>query len=112
MRTITRTGVTLSVIAALALYGVQLVAALGVALGIILTGVLVGLSVAKWLERDWYGRQLEAGARAGVIACGVGGLSSLLYLLGQGPRSLPDLVARSHVAGLDLAPLILPLGGL
>ena len=112
MRTITRTGVTLSVIAALALYGVQLVAALGVALGIILTGALVGLSVAKWLERDWYGRQLEAGVRAGAIACGVGGLSSLLYLLGQGPRSLPELAARSNVAGVDLAPLILPIGGL
>lgn len=112
MRTITRTGVTLSVIAALALYGVQLVSALGVTLGIILTGALAGLSVAKWLEREWYGRQLEAGARAGAIACGVGGLSSLLYLLGQGPRSLPELAARSHLAGMDLAPLVQSLSGL
>ena len=112
MRTITRAGVTLSVLAALALYGVQLVAALGVALGIILIGGLAGLSVAKWLQRDWYGRQLEAGARAGAIACGVGGLSSLLYLLGQGPRSLPELAARSHLAGVDLAPLVQSLGAL
>ncbi len=112
MRTITRTGVTLSVIAALALYGVQLVSALGVALGIVLTGALAGLSVAKWLEREWYGRQLEAGARAGAIACGVGGLSSLLYLLGQGPRSLPELATRSHLVGVDLAPLVESLSGL
>jgi hypothetical protein len=112
MRTITRTGVTLSVIAALALYGVQLVAALGVVVGIILTGALAGLSVAKWLERDWYGRQFAAGARAGLIACGVGGLSSLLYLLGQGPRSLPELAAHSHLLGIDLAPLVMMLGAL
>ncbi len=112
MRTITRTGVTLGVVAALALYGVQLVAALDAALGLILTGVLAGLSVAKWLQRDWYGRQFEAGARAGVIACGVSGLSALLYLLGQGPRSLPELAARSQLAGVDLTPLILPLGEL
>ena len=112
MRTIARTGVALSVVAALMLYGVQLVSALGAALGIILIGALAGLSVAKWLERDWYGRQLEAGARAGLIACGVGGVSLLLYLLGQGPHTLPELAARSHILGVDLAPLVQPLGGL
>jgi hypothetical protein len=112
MRTITRIGATLSVVAALALYGVQLVAALGVAVGVILTGLLSGLSVAKWLERDWYGRQFSAGARAGAIACGVGGLSSLLYLLGQGPHSLADLAARSHLLGINLGPLILALAPL
>jgi hypothetical protein len=112
MRTITRTGVTLSVIAALVLYGVQLVAALGAAVGVVIVGALAGLAVAKWLERDWYGRQLEAGARAGAIACGVGGLSALLYLLGQGPRTLPELAARSHLPGLDLAPLVMALGPL
>lgn len=112
MRTITRTGVTLSVIAALVLYGVQLVAALGAAVGVVIAGALAGLAVAKWLERDWYGRQIEAGARAGAIACGVGGLSALLYLLGQGPRTLPELATRSHLPGLDLAPLVVALGPL
>lgn len=112
MRTITRTGVTLSVIAALALYGVQLVAALAVALGVVLAGILSGLFVAKWLERDWYGRQFDAGARAGGIACGVGGLAALLYLLGQGPRTLPELAARSHIFGLSLAPLVRALSPL
>lgn len=112
MRTITRTGVTLSVVAVLALYGVQLIAALGVALGVIVTGALAGLGVAKWLERGWYGRQFGAGARAGAIACGVGGLSALLYLLGQGPRSVAELAVRSHVPGVDLAPLVLSLSGL
>ncbi|HEX9036217.1 MAG TPA: hypothetical protein VF808_04420 [Ktedonobacterales bacterium] len=110
MRTITRTGVTLSIVAALGLYGVQLVAGLGVALGIVLTGALAGLAVAKWLERDWYGRQFEAGARAGAIACGVGGLSSAFYLLGAGPRSLPELAAHSQFLGIDLSPLVTALG--
>jgi hypothetical protein len=112
MRTITRTGVTLSIVAALALYGVQLVAALVVAGGIVLVGALAGLCVAKWLERDWYGRQLDAGARAGAIACGVGGVSALFYLLGQGPHSVADLAARSHLLGLDLGPVITPLSSL
>lgn len=112
MRTIVRTGVTLSIVAALALYGLQLVAALGVALGIILIGALAGLGVAKWLARDWYGRQFEAGVRAGAIACGVGGLSSLIYLLGQGPRSLPDLAARSYAPGVDVGAVVSSLSSL
>lgn len=112
MRTITRTGVSLSVIAALALYGLQLLAGLVVTLGIILIGVAAGLSIAKWLERDWYGRQLDAGARAGAIACGVAGLSSALYLLGQGPTTIDALAARSQVLGVSLAPLVLALNPL
>jgi hypothetical protein len=113
MRTVTRTGVTLSVVAALALYGLQLIAGLMVTLGVIVVGALAGLCVAKWLERGWYGRQLEAGARAGAIACGVAGLSSMIYLLGQGPRSTADLAARSHLLGISLAPVaqaLSPLG--
>lgn len=112
MRTITRTGVTLSVVAALALYGLQLIAGLVVTLGIIAVGALAGLAVAKWLERDWYGRQLDAGARAGAIACGVAGLSSAIYLLGQRPGSIAALAARSHLLGLSLAPLVKALSPL
>ena len=112
MRTIVRTGVTLSIVAALALYGVQLVAALGVAFGIILIGALAGLGVAKWLERAWYGRQFAAGVRAGAIACGVGGLCALVYLLGQGPNSLDALAARSHAPGVDFGALVNTLGAL
>lgn len=112
MRTITRTGVTLSVVAALALYGLQLIAGLLVTVGIIIIGVVAGLCVAKWLERDWYGRQLDAGARAGAIACGVAGLSSALYLLGQGPSSIDTLAAHSQLLGISLAPLALALSPL
>lgn len=112
MRTVTRTGVTLSVVAALTLYGLQLIAGLMVTLGIIAIGAIAGLSVAKWLERDWYGRQLEAGARAGAIACGVAGLSSALYLLGQGPASIAALAARSHLLGVSLGPVALALSPL
>jgi hypothetical protein len=113
MRTITRTGVTLSVVAALALYGLQLIAGLVVTLGVIVIGAIAGLCVAKWLERDWYGRQLDAGARAGAIACGVAGLISMIYLLGQGSRSSAELAARSHLLGISLAPVaqaLSPLG--
>lgn len=106
MRTVTRTGVILSVVAALALYGLQLAAGLVVTLGIIVVGFIAGLCVAKWLERDWYGRQLDAGARAGAIACGVAGLASLFYLLGQGPRTTADLAARSHLGGISLGWLV------
>lgn len=112
MRTITRTGVTLSVVAALALYGLQLIAGLMVTLGIVAIGVIAGLSVAKWLERDWYGRQLDAGARAGAIACGVAGLSAIFYLLGQGPRTITDLTARSTLLGASMDPVIQPLSPL
>lgn len=113
MRTVTRVGVSLSVVAALALYGLQLVAGLLATLGIIIIGVIAGLCVAKWLQRDWYGRQLDAGARAGAIACGVAGLSSMLYLLGQGPRTTAELATRSHLGGLSmgwLAQALSPLG--
>lgn len=106
MRTVTRVGVSLSVVAALALYGLQLVAGLLATLGIIIIGVIAGLCVAKWLQRDWYGRQLDAGARAGAIACGVAGLASLLYLLGQGPRTTAELAARSHLGGVSLGWLV------
>ena len=109
MRTITRTGVTLSVVAALALYGLQLIAGLVAPLGVIVVGVAAGLSMAKWLPRDWYGRQLEAGARAGAIACGVAGLSATIYLIGQGGASVEALAARSHLLGVSMAPLALAL---
>ncbi|HEY7848504.1 MAG TPA: hypothetical protein VIC27_00500 [Ktedonobacterales bacterium] len=112
MRTVTRIGVTLSVVAALALYGLQLMAGLVVTLGVIAVGAIAGLCMAKWLERDWYGRQLDAGARAGAIACGVAGLSAMIYLLGQGPRSTAELAARSHLLGVSLAPVALALSPL
>ncbi|HEY7975986.1 MAG TPA: hypothetical protein VID72_11620 [Ktedonobacterales bacterium] len=112
MRTVTRTGVGLSVVAALALYGLQLIAGLVATLGIIVIGVIAGLCVAKWLQRDWYGRQIDAGARAGAIACGVAGLSSMLYLLGQGPRTIAELAARSQLGGLSMGWLAEALGPL
>lgn len=112
MRTVTRIGVTLSAVAVLALYGLQLLAGLGVTIGIVAIGALAGLAVAKWLERGWYGRQLEAGARAGAIACGVAGLAAAIYLLGQGPSSIPELAARSSLLGVSLAPLVRALSPL
>lgn len=112
MRTVTRTGISLSVVAALALYGVQLVAGLAAMTGVVVVGVIAGLCVAKWLERPWYGRQLEAGARAGAIACGVAGLSAALYLLGQSSASMYDLAARSRPLGASFTSFVLSLSPL
>lgn len=112
MRTVTRTGVSLSVVAALALYGVQLVAGIAAMVGVVIVGVIAGLCVAKWLERTWYGRQLEAGARAGAIACGVAGLSAALYLLGQSSGSMYDLAERSRPLGESFTAFVLSLSPL
>ncbi len=112
MRTVMRTSVPLSVVAALALYGVQLVAGIAAMVGVVIVGVIAGLCVAKWLERTWYGRQLEAGARAGAIACGVAGLSAALYLLGQSSGSMYDLADRSRPLGESFTSFVLSLSPL
>jgi hypothetical protein len=89
-----------------ALAALQLSMALVVIVGIVLAGVITGLCVAKWLERWWYGRQLEAGARAGFYACGLAGSGALASLILRGPHDLDTLARRSHLGPLDLAPAV------
>jgi hypothetical protein len=93
------------------LYALQSAIALAVAPGIILAGVCAGLGTAKWLERPWFGRQLAAGLRTGIIAVGMAGVGALLALLTQGPYSIDQLAERSHLFHLNLGPAINTLSG-
>src|SRR5579872_1242971 len=105
MRTIVRVGGLVGGVAFIVLYAAQTRIALAVVPGVTLAGFCAGLAIAKWLEREWYGRQFNAGLRAGAIASVIASLGALLSLLFLGPRDLEALAARSHVAGLDFAPV-------
>lgn len=106
MRTLLRIGGILGGAGFVALYALQTGTALAVAAGIPLIGLLAGLGAAKWLPRDWYGRQFKAGLRAGMLASGLAALGALLSLLLLGPRAIPTLAAHSHLASLTLAPIV------
>lgn len=106
MRTILRVGGILGGAGFVVLYALQTEAALTVAAGVSLIGLLAGLGAAKWLPRAWYGRQFKAGLRAGMLATSLAGLGALLSLLMLGPRDIPTLAARSHLAGLSVAPVV------
>jgi len=108
MRIILRVGLIVGAIGLGALYALQIAAALFVAPAIVALGVVVGLCMAKWLPRSWYGRQFAAGGRAGAIACGLAAVGAALFLLLQGPHTLAALTARSHLGPLSLAPAIAP----
>ena len=112
MRTSLRVGAILGGAGSIALCVLQLQIALAIAPGVILAGALAGLAVAKWLDRAHYGRQLEEGLRAGLLASGLPAFVALLALLVAGPHDVATLTARSHVFGLSLAPLVSRLGGL
>lgn len=110
MRTIIRVGAVVGGFWFVALFALQSAVALLVLAGILAAGVCAGLAVAKWLERGWYGRQLEAGLRAGAIASGAAGLSSLIALLAMGPHDVKTLTAKSHALGLNLGGVARTLG--
>lgn len=74
--------------------------------GVIATGVITGLAMAKWLDWSWYGRQFEAGLRAGMIACGLASIAALVTQLLQAPRTLAALMDASHFGPVQLAPAI------
>src|SRR5262245_9958848 len=110
MRTVVRVGLITGVVGGGALYGLQRFVAVGVVLGIVAVGIVAGLGTAKWLEWPWYGRQLQAGLRAGGLACGLAGSGALLSLLITGPHDLDQLARRSLAPGLDLASFVRALG--
>lgn len=76
----------------------------------LVVGLLAGLGTAKWLPRDWYGRQFEAGARAGVLACAVALVGFLVSLLLAGAHTTGQLAARSHFMGINLSGVVRALG--
>ncbi len=104
MRTIVRVGLIAGGVGFVALYASQVSVALIVAVGVVGIGLVAGLGTAKWLESAWFGRQLTAGLRTGLFACGLSGLGALLSLLILGPHDVTTLALRSHLARLDLAP--------
>ena len=112
MSNVYRVGLLLGAIGALAIFALGRMAALTAAVGVVAVGLLAGLAMAKWLEWDWFGRQIEAGLRAGLIACSLGAVAGLVTLIAQGPRDISTLAAQSHLGGLNLAPLARTLGGL
>ncbi len=112
MSNVYRVGLLLGVIGALAIYALGRMAALAAGVGVVAVGLLAGLAMAKWLEWGWFGRQLEAGLRAGIIACSLGAVAGLVTLIAQGPHDVATLATQSHLGALNLAPLAHGLGGL
>ena len=110
MRMHTRVGLGAGCIGFVLLYTTEWAVALGGAVLLALVAVLAGLGMAKWLPRDWYGRQLEAGARAGGIACGLAAAGLFLSLAFSGPHAIPALAARSQLLGISFGPAVRWLG--
>lgn len=112
MRMHIRVGLGTGALGFLLLYAAQVGSGLGAIALLGLIGLLAGLAMAKWLPRDWYGRQLAAGARAGGIACGLAGLGLLVSLGYSGKHAIPALARQSHLLGLNVGPAVSTLGGL
>lgn len=110
MRGILLVGIVAGIVCGGALALLALAGALVAAPGLLLTGIIAGLAMAKWLPWSWYGRQAAAGLRAGELACGLAGAILLVVLLTAGPRSVPDLEAHSRFLGLSLASWVHALG--
>src|SRR6478752_5043406 len=105
MSNVYRVGLLLGAMGALAIFALGRMAALTAAVGVIAVGLLAGLAMAKWLEWSWFGRQVEAGLRAGLVACGLVTVAGLVTLIAQGPHDVSTLATQSHLGGLNLAPL-------
>jgi hypothetical protein len=112
MSNVYRVGLLLGAGGALAIFALGRTVALTAAVGVLAVGLLTGLAMAKWLEWSWFGRQVEAGLRAGLIACSLGAIAGLITLVALGPHDVAALAAQSRLGGLNLAPLAHTLGGL
>lgn len=110
MQSVIRVGAAAGVLGCLSMYLVAREGALVVSLGLVVLGLAAGLAMAKWLEWSWYGRQLEAGLKAGAAACVPAGLVALVALLVQGPHTLPELAASSHLGPISASGLAYALG--
>jgi hypothetical protein len=112
MRTSLRVGMLIGGAGSVALSVLQARIGLVVAPCLVIAGIISGLAVAKWLDRPSYGRQLEEGGRAGLLACGLPGFVALLSLLVAGPRDIATLAASSRFFSLDFSPLVQQLSPL
>jgi hypothetical protein len=110
MRTIRRTVIILGCVGFIALYLLQLRAALAVTPLLLVIGALTGLAIAKWLPWSWYGRQFAAGVRGGAVACGLAAAGVLLSLIGGKAPQVEVIAAASHLPGFSLSGLVTGLG--
>jgi len=110
MRSVIRVGAPAAVLGCLSMYLTAHAAGLVVALALVALGIVTGLAMAKWLEWSWFGRQLEAGFKAGITACIPAGLAALVALVLQGPHDLAQLADMSHVGSLSVERVVTALG--
>jgi hypothetical protein len=108
----TRVGLGAGAAGFVLLFVVQVPTALGAALFFPLIGVAAGMGMAKWLPRTWYGRQFQAGLRAGAIAAGSASAGLLVAVVLAAPHGMAALAARSHLFGLSLTGQVYALRGL
>lgn len=102
----TRVGLGAGTIGFALLYLAQPLLGVAAVLLVLVVGALAGLGMAKWLPRSWFGRQLEAGARAGALACGIALAGFMLSLILAGAHATTTLAARSHFVGIDFGPFV------
>jgi hypothetical protein len=108
----TRVGWSAAGIGFVLLFVAQVPAALGAALLFALVGAAAGLGMAKWLPRDWYGRQFRAGVRAGAFA-GMGAAAGLVLSVAlTAPHDMTALADRSQLFGVRLSGQVHALRGL
>ncbi len=110
MRSVIRVGATAAVLGCLSMYVIAHSAGLIVAVALVALGIVTGLAMAKWLEWSWFGRQLEAGLKAGIVACVPAGLVALVALVLQGPHDLAQLADSSHLGSLTVERPVSALG--
>jgi hypothetical protein len=106
----TRVGLVVGGVGTVLLFIAQLKTGLAALPLVVLVGLVAGLSVAKWLPRAWFGRQFEAGVRAGTLACGMAIVGLLVSLMLYGQHAVAPLANTSRLLGLDLGPAVRLLG--
>ena len=102
MRTLLRIGGIAGMLAGALALALAPRAGLAVVVCVAAAGPGVGLAMAKWLPRTWYGRQLGAGLRAGLIACVIAAPATLIALLSATPHDAATLAVRTRILASPL----------
>src|SRR5260221_3298683 len=93
MRTIQRVGIITGSLGVVVLFVAQVAVALGVVWGVVGVGLAAGLAMAKWLPRERFVRQFEAGLRPRSLACCIAPLGALASLGIFGPHHSTTLLS-------------------
>lgn len=100
MRTLLRVGGIAGALAGASALALAARAGLAVAALVAAAGLAAGLATARWLPPAWYGRQLGAGLRAGLVASAIAAPTTLIALLAFAPRGSAAL----NIGPIALAP--------